>query len=218
LNADLFADLPQAGEATATLIAPGAMLLRGFARDPAAALLAAITGLIAQAPLRHMRTPGGYTMSVAMSNCGPLGWVSDRSGYRYAALDPLSGLPWPAMPACFMALAQRAAAQAGHAQFVPDACLINVYEPGARLSLHQDRDEKDFSAPIVSLSLGLPAVFLFGASQRSEWPLRHRLCHGDVVVWGGPARLAYHGVAPLADGEHALLGRRRINLTFRRAA
>ncbi len=156
-------------------------------------------------------------MSVGMSNCGVLGWVSDRSGYRYDPLDPLSGQPWPAMPACFADLARRAATQAGFEGFRPDACLINSYEPGARLSLHQDRDEKDLSAPIVSVSLGLPAVFLFGSDRRSDKPQRYRLAHGDVVIWGGPARLAYHGVAPLADGEHPVLGRRRINLTFRRA-
>ena len=181
-------------------------------------MLRAIATVIAEAPLRHMVTPGGYTMSVAMSNCGALGWVSDPLGYHYDALDPLSGQPWPAMPACCRDLAQRAAAQAGFARFRPDACLVNVYEPGAKLSMHQDKDEKDFSAPIVSVSLGLPAVFLFGSPRRRERPQRYRLSHGDVVVWGGPARLAYHGVAALADGEHALLGRQRINLTFRRAA
>ena len=181
-------------------IAPGAVLLRG---------------LIAAAPLRHMVVPGGHTMSVAMSNCGALGWVSDRSGYRYSATDPLSGQPWPAMPACFADLAVRAAAAADFEGFRPDACLVNRYEPGARMSLHQDRDEGDMTAPIVSVSLGLPAVFLFGGPRRSDRPARLRLAHGDVAVWGGPARLAFHGVAPLADGDHALTGRRRINLTFR---
>ncbi len=218
MTADLFDDLPLPVEAAQEQIAPGAVLLRGWGRDGDAVLLQAIETVIAQAPLRHMHTPGGYTMSVATTSCGPLGWVSDPGGYRYATHDPLSGQPWPAMPACFRALAQRAAAQAGYARFQPDACLINQYVPGAKLSLHQDRDEKDLSAPIVSLSLGLPAVFLFGTPQRSERPLRHRLGHGDVVVWGGPSRLAYHGVAPLADGWHALLGQRRINLTFRCAA
>lgn len=212
---DLFDDLPAA--VSRETLAPGAALLRGFAREGEAALLQAIETVSAQAPFRHLVTPGGYTMSVGMSNCGALGWVSDRSGYRYDPLDPLSGQPWPAMPACFADLARRAAAQAGFDNFAPDACLINSYEPGARLSLHQDRDEKDLSAPIVSVSLGLPAVFLFGTSRRSDKPQRYRLAHGDVVVWGGPARLAYHGVAPLADGEHPLLGRRRINLTFRQA-
>jgi alkylated DNA repair protein (DNA oxidative demethylase) len=172
--------------------------------------------VLAQVPLRHMQTPGGHTMSVATASCGALGWVSDSQGYRYAARDPQSGLPWPALPACLMELARRAAAAAGFDNFQPEACLINQYVPGAKLSLHQDRDEKDLRAPIVSVSLGLPAIFLFGGTERSQRPQRYRLAHGDVVVWGGPARLAFHGVAPLQDGAHALLGRRRINLTFRR--
>ena len=212
---DLFDDLPPPPESMLTQIAPGAVLLHGFAREGDAALLQAIESVIAQAPLRHWQTPGGYTMSVAMSNCGPLGWVSSASGYRYAACDPLSGQPWPAMPAGLMDLAQRAAAQAGYANFLPDACLINQYAPGAKLSLHQDKNEKDLHAPIVSLSLGLPAVFLFGTPSRKDRPQRLRLVHGDVVVWGGPSRLAYHGVTALAIGAHALLGRRRLNLTFR---
>lgn len=215
MTSDLFDDLPPPLEAARTPIAPGAMLLHGFARDGDAALLRAIDAVIAQAPLRHMQTPGGYTMSVATTSCGALGWVSDPQGYRYAAQDPLTGQPWPAMPDCFVELAQRAAVQAGYANFAPEACLINEYVPGAKLSLHQDKDEKDLSAPIVSVSLGLPAVFLFGTPQRKDRPQRHRLVHGDVVVWGGPSRLAYHGVLPLADGEHALLGHRRVNLTFR---
>lgn len=214
-TADLFDELPVA--VPRETLAPGAVLLRSFAREEGAALQQTIAEVTRQSPFRHLVTPGGYTMSVAMSNCGALGWVSDRSGYRYDALDPLSGRPWPAMPAILRKLAVRAAAQAGFAHFEPDACLVNRYEPGARLSLHQDRDEQDFSAPIVSMSLGLPAVFLFGTPSRKDKPLRQRLQHGDVVVWGGPARLAFHGVAPLADGEHALLGRQRINLTFRRA-
>ncbi|MDO9114333.1 MAG: DNA oxidative demethylase AlkB [Polaromonas sp.] len=213
MTGDLFDELPVA--VPRETLAPGAALLRGFARVDDTALLQAIAEVTAQAPFRHLVTPGGYTMSVGMSNCGPLGWVSDRSGYRYDALDPLAGQPWPAMPAILRKLAVRAAAQAGFAHFEPDACLVNRYEPGARLSLHQDRDEKDFSAPIVSVSLGLPAVFLFGTPSRKDRPQRHRLLHGDVVVWGGPSRLAFHGVAPLVDGEHPLLGRRRINLTFR---
>ena len=212
---DLFDDLPPSPDPVQTPIGPGAVLLHAFGRDMDAALLQAIDAVLQQAPLRHMQTPGGFTMSVAMSNCGPLGWVSDPGGYRYAALDPQSNQPWPAMPACFMDLAQRAAAQAGYPQFLPNACLINEYAPGAKLSLHQDKDENDLTAPIVSLSLGLPAGFLFGTPRRKDRPQRWRLVHGDVVVWGGPSRLAYHGVAPLADGVHALLGRRRMNLTFR---
>jgi alkylated DNA repair protein (DNA oxidative demethylase) len=214
-TADLFDELPVT--VSRETLAPGAVLLRGFAREEGAALQQAIAEVTRQSPFRHLVTPGGRAMSVAMSNCGALGWVSDRSGYRYDALDPLSGRPWLAMPAILRKLAVRAAAQAGFADFEPDACLVNRYEPGARLSLHQDRDEQDFSAPIVSVSLGLPAVFLFGTPSRKDRPQRHRLQHGDVVVWGGAARLAFHGVAPLAEGEHALLGRQRLNLTFRRA-
>ncbi len=200
------------------VMAPGAVLLRGFVSGVEQALIRAVEQVTAAAPLRHLVTPGGYTMSVAMSNCGALGWVSDRTGYRYTRTDPLSGQPWPPMPDCFVDLAGRAAAEAGFSDFRPDACLVNRYEPGARLSLHQDRDEGDMSAPIVSVSLGLPAVFLFGSTRRTDRPARYRLVHGDVAVWGGPSRLAYHGVAPLAEGDHALLGRQRINLTFRRAA
>jgi alkylated DNA repair protein (DNA oxidative demethylase) len=193
------------------------VLLRGFARPQQHELIAAIKTIIAQAPFRHLITPGGYRMSVAMTNCGAVGWVSDASGYRYDGTDPESGKPWPAMPPLFRMLAEEAAAEAGFVGFAPDACLINRYEPGARLSLHQDRDERHLGAPIVSVSLGLSATFLFGGMKRSDPTRRYRLEHGDVVVWGGPARLAFHGVAPLADGEHGLLGRKRINLTFRRA-
>lgn len=214
--ADLFDDFPP--ETGVQAIAPGAVLLHGFARGQAAALMQAFEDLTAQAPLRHLITPGGHTMSVAMSNCGPLGWVSDRSGYRYDPFDPLSGLRWPAMPAAWAELASSAARQAGYENFQPSACLINEYRPGNRLSLHQDRDEKDFRQPIVSVSLGLPAVFQFGGLQREGQATRWRLVHGDVVVWGGPSRLAFHGVLPLAEGQHALTGRRRINLTFRCAA
>jgi alkylated DNA repair protein (DNA oxidative demethylase) len=199
-------------------IAPGAWWLHGFAREEAAQLLADVTQVLQAAPLRHLVTPGGYRMSVAMSNCGPLGWVSDERGYRYSPVDPDSGRPWPAMPALFLELAARAAAEAGFDSFVPDACLINRYEPGARLTLHQDRDEHDHRHPIVSVSLGVPAVFLFGGLKRSERPRRLSLVHGDVVVWGGPSRLAYHGVMPLGDGVHPATGRCRINLTFRGAA
>jgi len=195
----------------------GAVLLRGFALDEADALFAAARAVIAEAPLRHMVTPGGLAMAVAMTNCGPLGWVSDRRGYRYQGTDPLSGEPWPAMPAVFRSLAGRAASAAGFDGFEPDACLVNRYEPGTRLSLHQDRDETDHGAPIVSVSLGLPAVFLWGGLKRADRPHRVPLVHGDVVVWGGPSRLVFHGVAPLAAGEHDRLGAQRVNLTFRKA-
>ena len=217
MTAELFDEFPALEDAHLCL-ASGAALLRGFARQKDVQLLQSFEEVIARAPLRHCITPGGYTMSVAMTNSGSLGWVSSLGGYKYERCDPLSGEPWPVMPTTWLELATSAAAQAGFSDFKPDACLINVYEPGSKLSLHQDKDEKDMTAPIVSVSLGLPAVFLFGGLRRSDKPQQLRLCHGDVVVWGGPARLAYHGVKPLADGEHALTGRRRINLTFRKAS
>ena len=201
-----------------TPLAPGATLLRGFAAADAMALLADLQGVLAAAPLRQMVTPGGFRMSVWMTNCGALGWVSDRTGYRYDATDPDTGRRWPALPASFLTLAMRAAAAAGFDHFEPDACLVNRYAPGARLTLHQDRNERDFSQPIVSVSLGLPAVFLFGGGSRRDPVARVPLAHGDVVVWGGPARLRYHAVLALKEGQHVATGRCRINLTLRRAA
>jgi DNA oxidative demethylase len=214
LTADLFESVPDVRPAQEEM-AEGAVLLRGFAAAVEADLIAALHAIVEQAPFRHMVTPGGHQMSVAMTNCGRVGWVTDRTGYRYDSHDPEAGKPWPPMPQSFRELAVRAAARAGFAGFAPDACLINRYQPGARMSLHQDKDELDLDAPIVSVSLGLPAIFLFGGLQRNDKPRRFRLQHGDIAVWGGPTRLAFHGVAPLADGEHALLGRQRINLTFR---
>ncbi len=210
----LFSDLSQP-EATEPL-AEGAVLLRGFAVSATPELLAALNEIASAAPFRHMVTPGGFTMSVAMTNCGNFGWVSDRSGYRYDAADPETGHPWPAMPPVFRDLAQRAASAAGY-EFDPDCCLINRYAPGTKLSLHQDKDEHDFTAPIVSVSLGLPAVFLWGGLKRADRPRRIRLESGDIAIWGGPSRLTYHGIAPLADGAHPATGRARINLTFRKA-
>jgi alkylated DNA repair protein (DNA oxidative demethylase) len=198
-------------------LGPRSIVLRGFACEGDAALLDDLTAVVRAAPFRHMRTPGGLRMSVAMTNCGALGWISDEEGYRYAREDPESRLPWPRMPASFLALAEAAAARAGFADFRPDACLINRYGPGARLTLHQDKNERDLTAPIVSVSLGLSAVFAFGGATRSERPARVRLVHGDVVVWGGPDRLRYHGVSPLEPGDHPLLGGCRVNLTFRKA-
>jgi alkylated DNA repair protein (DNA oxidative demethylase) len=215
LTADLFESVPDVRPAQEAM-AEGAVLLRGFAIPVETDLIAALRAIIEQAPFRHMMTPGGHQMSVAMTNCGRVGWVTDRTGYRYDTNDPEAGKPWPAMPPAFRELAGRAASRAGFTGFAPDACLINRYQPGARMSLHQDKDELDLAAPIVSVSLGLPAIFLFGGLKRSDRPNRFRLQHGDIAVWGGPARLAFHGVAPLADGEHALLGRQRINLTFRK--
>ena len=199
-------------------IAPGAILLPEFARLEDKTLWQAVHDVTAGAPYRRMITPGGFRMSVAMTNCGPLGWVTDRAGYRYSAIDPETRQPWPAMPASFVTLAVAAAAAAGFSNFSPDACLINRYEPGAKMSLHQDKNERDFAQPIVSVSLGLPAVFLFGGFERADKAARVKLHHGDVVVWGGAARLRYHGILPLKPGEHPLTGACRINLTFRVAA
>jgi alkylated DNA repair protein (DNA oxidative demethylase) len=193
----------------------GAVLLRGFVSD-APALLAEVDRVAAAAPFRHMVVPGGHTMSVAMTNCGRVGWASDRTGYRYDPIDRETGRPWPAMPAPFLELARAAAAEAGFPDYDPDACLINRYVPGAKLGLHQDRDEDDPVAPIVSVSLGLPATFLWGGKRRSDPLRRFRLESGDVAVWGGPARFVYHGVSPLKAGEHPLTGAQRINLTFRK--
>jgi alkylated DNA repair protein (DNA oxidative demethylase) len=212
---DLFESVPDVRPSQEAM-AERAVLLRGFAKPFGGDLIADLRDIVARAPFRHMVTPGGHQMSVAMTNCGSVGWVTDRTGYRYDGVDPESGKSWPAMPPSFRTLAGQAAAQAGFDGFFPEACLINRYQPGARMSLHQDKDETDFAAPIVSVSLGLPAIFLFGGLKRSDRPRRFRVEHGDIAVWGGPTRLAFHGVAPLADGEHAVMGRQRINLTFRK--
>lgn len=194
-----------------------ACVLRGFAGPNAQDLLAGLEEVLLAAPLRHMVTPGGFVMSVALTNCGSLGWTTDRSGYRYTAQDPLTGRPWPAMPDAFAGLARNAAQAAGFQVFEPDACLVNKYVPGARLALHQDKDERDYSAPIVSVSLGMDATFLFAGHTRSQPALKVALRHGDVAVWGAEDRPRFHGVAPLKDRPHPLLGSQRINLTFRKA-
>ena len=216
LTGDLYEDASAVVKAKESLAA-GAFLLRNFARADESEIMSALRAVIAQAPLRHMVTPGGYRMSVAMTNCGSLGWITDRSGYRYDSIDPESGKPWPKMPEEFLNLAVTAAAEAGFPTFRPDACLVNRYEPGTKLSLHQDKDEKDFAQPIVSVSLGIPATFLFGGERRADKTQRVVLHHGDVVVWGGPARLRYHGVLPLKSAVHPAFGQARVNLTFRKA-
>jgi alkylated DNA repair protein (DNA oxidative demethylase) len=194
-----------------------ATVLRGFARHEAATLVAAVAAITTRAPFRNMVTPGGFRMSVAMTNCGRAGWITDRKGYRYELADPMTGRAWPRMPRPFYRLAAAAAEAAGFVGFTPDACLINRYEAGTRLSLHRDENERDLAAPIVSVSLGLPATFLFGGLSRGDRTRRVRLESGDIVVWGGPDRLVYHGVAPLAEGDDLLTGQCRINLTFRKA-
>lgn len=213
---DLF-DLSGDKEALREPLAEDAALLRGFAAARDTMLLAAIDSIAATAPFRRMITPGGFEMSVAMTNCGTAGWVTDRKGYRYATHDPDSGKPWPRLPKEFLDLAEAAAREAGYPGFVPDACLVNHYEPGARLSLHQDRDEADYGHPIVSVSLGLPATFQFGGLKRNDPVKKVALRHGDVVVWGGASRLFHHGVLTLKDGEHPLTGHRRFNITMRKA-
>ncbi|MGO4213085.1 DNA oxidative demethylase AlkB [Terriglobus sp. 2YAB30_2] len=199
------------------LLGPGTAVLAGFALAVEHDLLSALKRVTEQSPFRNMVTPSGFRMSVAMSNCGELGWVTDRTGYRYDHIDPQTNEPWPEMPAAFKELATGAAKQAGFLGFAPDACLINRYEPGSKLSLHQDKDERDYTQPIVSVSLGLPATFLFGGLKRTDPIQRIQVIHGDVLVWGGPARLRYHGIAPLRDGMHSQLGAVRYNLTFRKA-
>jgi DNA oxidative demethylase len=213
---ELFAE-PSPADRRCEPLGPGAVVLRAFARSKAVALVEALGQVTERSPFRVMTTPGGYRMSVAMTNCGAVGWVTERSGYRYTALDPECSVHWPPMPRTFRELAVAAAAEAGFADFAPDACLINRYEPGARLSLHQDKDERDLASPIVSVSLGLPATFLFGGHRRSDRPRPVPLEHGDVVVWGGPARLRFHGVRALKAGHHPTLGACRINLSLRKA-
>ena len=215
MNLDLFeneATLPRSEQ-----IGPQSDVLRAYARPYVSEILPALDALVQAAAFRHLVTPGGFEMSVALTNCGTLGWTSDRQGYRYTGHDPQTGRAWPAMPQVLLRLAQNAAAEAGFDDFIPDACLVNRYVPGARLSLHQDKDERNFKAPIVSVSLGLSATFLFGGLERADKSLRIPLEHGDVVVWGGVDRLRYHGILPLKTGHHPLLGEQRINFTFRRA-
>ena len=209
---------PEPAEPTEEHPVEGVTILRAFCREEAVTLYDAIASVEAISPFRQMVVPSGHTMSVAMTNAGTFGWTTDRTGYRYTTVDPVTGTPWPAMAPPLLSLAQRAATAGGFPGFAPNSCLINRYSIGARLSLHQDRNEQDYTQPIVSVSLGLPATFLLGTLRRAETPRRIRIEHGDVLVWGGPARLIFHGVAPIAAGIHALTGSFRINLTFRHVA
>ncbi|MFS2199404.1 DNA oxidative demethylase AlkB [Pseudomonas sp. Pseusp3] len=217
LTHDLFANAEPEQQPRREQIGEQSYVLRGFALPWLERLLPALEAVLAAAPFRQMITPGGFTMSVALSSCGTFGWTTDRSGYRYTRHDPQTGQPWPKMPEVFLQMAQAAAQAAGFSGFAPDSCLINRYIPGAKMSLHQDKDEHSYAAPIVSVSLGLPAMFLFGGFARSDKSQRILLLHGDIVVWGGVDRLRYHGVLPIKDGHHPRLGEQRINFTFRTA-
>ena len=211
-------DLFNALNSSKEVITKDVHLLRRFVlQNSEHLLLADLLAVINQAPLRHMMTPMGFSMSAAMTNCGELGWISNQQGYRYDTLDLNTGKPWPRMPASFLQLAQTAAAECGYADFVPNACLINQYKIGASMGLHQDKNEQDFTQPIVSVSLGIPAVFQFGGLKRSDKPDKIPLNHGDVVVWGGESRLKFHGIMPMKPNNHAALGAYRYNLTFRKA-
>ena len=217
MTLDLFGEEDLQQPARIERIGAQAFVLRGFALPWVEALLSALEGVLQQSPFRHMQTPGGFTMSARLSSCGDLGWTSDGHGYRYSPVDPVSATPWPHMPEAFFDIAAGAASAAGFAGFVPDAGLINTYSPGAKMSLHQDKNERCYDAPIVSISLGLPAVFQFGGFQRSDPAQRISLFHGDVVVWGGVDRLRFHGVLPIKPGNHPELGEQRINITLRKA-
>ncbi|WP_455825206.1 DNA oxidative demethylase AlkB [Pseudomonas graminis] len=216
-TADLFADDALQQPSGREQIGEQSYVLRGYALPWIERLLPELRRILAQSPFRKMVTPGGFTMSAALSSCGDLGWSTDSRGYRYTPLDPLSQQPWPAMPDALRQLAVQAAADAGFADFAPDACLINRYVPGAKMSLHQDKNERRYSEPVVSISLGLPAIFLFGGHERSDKAQKVSLFHGDVVVWGGVDRLRFHGVMPIKEGAHPIMGPQRINLTLRTA-
>jgi alkylated DNA repair protein (DNA oxidative demethylase) len=195
--------------------ASGLRIVPGYLDRPAQeALLAALRDIVRQAPIYTPRMPkSGQPMSVRMSNCGPLGWVTDETGYRYQPTHPMTGEPWPDMPQQVLA-AWRELANYPH---LPESCLVNVYGASAKMGLHQDRDEKDFDAPVVSLSLGDTCLFRIGGTKRGDPTRSFRLASGDALVLGGDARLAFHGVDRIIPGTSTLLpDGGRINLTLRR--
>lgn len=210
---DLFDDqLPKK-----TRIAEGAYWLRGHALPAADLLWAELRKHFATYPPQQMFTPMGYKMSVRSTSMGDAAWVGTKKGYGYASIDTAINQALPPLPSTFLSLANHAATEAGYNDFTPDSCLINCYDIGSKMGLHQDKDERDFNQPIVSVSLGIPATFLFGGAKRSDKPTQIPLTHGDVVVWGGASRLFYHGVQTIKPNKHPLLGELRCNLTFRKA-
>lgn len=202
---------------TTVLLAEGAMVLRRFATPVVVALMEGVEAVVAQSPLRRLIVPNGRPMRIEMTNCGLVGWVNIDGRYRYSRVDPLTGRSWPGMPATFRRIAGAAASAAGYPDFQPAVCIINRYAVGADLQMHQDRDDTQDRQPVVSVSLGLPAIFHFGGQGRGEKPLTIPLDDGDVVVWGGASRMHRHGVAPVAPGVHPRTGAYRYNLTFRTA-
>ena len=214
MNLDLF-DLSNNGESWIETITDDAVVLRQYLVNRSDELAEAIKTIEAKAPFRHMKTAGGFTMSAAITGCGDYGWISDRQGYRYSKVDPVTAQPWPEMPEVLKTIGKECARKAGYSDYNPDACLINRYSPGAKMSLHQDKDERDFTAPIVSISLGVPATFLFGGQQRADKTIKVPVMHGDVVVWGGTSRLFFHGVSTIKSAYHPFWGESRINITFR---
>ena len=211
----LFDEEPDASRTE--VLFPGAVLLHRYALKLERTFLDELDTLTKISPFRQMLTPGGRKFGVHNTSCGEVGWISDARGYRYVSIDPVSEQPWPTMPREFQQLATDAAEEGGFKHFIPDSCLVNRYAPDIKMSLHQDKDEADFSQPIVSVSLGMSATFVFGGLQRSDKLRRIDLHHGDVLVWGGPARLLFHGIQSIKDQPHPIMGAQRINLTFRRA-
>ncbi|THJ30850.1 DNA oxidative demethylase AlkB [Lampropedia aestuarii] len=211
---DLFADSP---EEQRVALGPQAVVLRQKASPLAAELVARIEDVLQHSPLYQMATPGGKPLSVRTTSCGTHGWSSDPTGYSYVRHHPLTDQAWPEIPAAWSALATEAAQEAGFAQFAPDTCLINQYGLDSKMALHQDRSEQDLRQPVVSISLGMSALFLWGGMQRSDKPAHVLLHHGDMVVWGGVDRLRFHGIKHLTGAPHPQLGAMRYNLTLRRA-
>jgi len=209
---NLFSQL--AAEPTHEEIFPGATLMRGLAQAQDGEFLEAMQGVLSAAPLHHATTPTGLPMGVMVSDCG----TPEAFRRRWDPANPAVRQMWPPMPRALLDFSLRCAVRAGFPLFRPDTCHVNRYQAGTKLGLHQDRHECDMSQPIVSVSFGLECVFLLGGLERTDSPKRILLEHGDVIVWGGPSRMRFHGVQPLKPGHHPLTGPYRYNLTFRKVA